>query len=119
MTRTTKLYTYFNGVLVGEDVFGNRYFTEKKLPKDGKAKRWVLYNGLSEPSKVPAKWFGWLHYTTNILPSIFDSVPYEWEKPHLPNLTGTKNAYAPTGSLSGSGIHAKSTADYEAWTPKN
>ena len=118
MTITTRLYTYFNGVLVGEDEFGNRYFTEKKTPAQGKAKRWVIYKGLAEPSKVPAKWFGWLHHTTDKVPGVADGVHYDWEKPHLPNLTGTKNAYVPSGSLLKSAIHAKSTADYEAWIPK-
>lgn len=118
MTITTRIYTYFNGTLVGTDAFGNRYFTEKKAAKDAKAKRWVLYKGIAEPSKVPAKWFGWLHYTTDKVPSITDNQHYDWEKPHLPNLTGTKNSYAPDGSLRGAAIHAKSTADYEAWQPK-
>ena len=118
MTITTKLYTYFKGELVGEDDFGNRYFTEKKSDKDTKKKRWVIYKGLAEPSKVPAKWFGWLHYISDNIPPKTDRVSYAWEKSHLPNLTGTKNAYAPDGSLRRAGKHAKSAADYEAWSPK-
>lgn len=118
MTITTRLYTFFKGELVGEDDFGNRYFTEKKQAKNTRRKRWVIYKGMSEPSKVPAKWFGWLHYITDTVPPKKDKSNYDWEKPHLPNLTGTKNAYAPSGSLRGAGIAAKATADYEAWTPK-
>ncbi len=118
MTITTRLYTYFNGKLVGEDEFGNRYYTEKKDTKHGIAKRWVIYKGMAEPSKVPAKWFGWLHYSTNKSPAENNTRPYEWQKPHLPNLTGTKNAFTQTGSLQAEGIHAKSTAAYEAWVPK-
>jgi NADH:ubiquinone oxidoreductase subunit len=117
MTITTRLYTYFNGSLIGEDEFGNRYFTEKKSPKTGKKKRWVLYNGISEPSKIPAQWFSWMHYISDLVPK-GNEKKYSWEKPHLPNLTGTKNAYAPSGSLKGDGIHDKSTASYEAWVPK-
>lgn len=118
MTITTRLYTYFNGNLVGEDEFGNRYYSEKKAPKQGRAKRWVIYKGMAEPSKVPAKWFGWLHYSTDKSPAEVHTKHYGWEKPHLPNLTGTKNAYTQTGSLRAEGIHAKSTADYQAWIPK-
>lgn len=118
MTITTRLYTYFNGVLVGEDAFGNRYFTEKRQPKQGRQKRWVIYKGIAEPSKVPAKWFGWLHYTTDKIPAEKNNGHYEWEKSHLPNLTGTKNAYAPSGSLRGDGVRDKSTSDYVAWVPK-
>lgn len=116
MTITTRIYTYFNGALVGEDTFGNKYFTEKNMPKQGRAKRWVIYNGLAEPSKVPADWFGWLHYTTDKVPQ--NVTHHIWEKPHQPNLTGTKHAYAPSGSLRGAAVHEKTTADYEAWKPE-
>lgn len=118
MTITTRLYTYFNGKLVGEDEFGNRYYTQKNQPKKGVAKRWVVYKGMAEPSKIPPRWFGWIHYTTDRIPQAGDNRVYDWEKPHLPNLTGTKNAYKPSGSLHKEGIHAKSTSDYEAWTPR-
>lgn len=117
MTITTRLYTYFNGKLIGTDEFGNRYFTQKTPAKTGRTKRWVLYNGKSEPSKVPALWHGWLHYSHDNVPSK-DAFHHAWEKPHLPNLTGTKNAYAPNGSLLAGGVRDKSSADYQAWTPK-
>lgn len=117
MTITTRLSSYFNGTQVGEDIFGNRYFTEKKAPKTGRRKRWVLYKGVAEPSKVPAQWHGWLHYTTDTLPAK-EAAHYAWEQPHRPNLTGTKNAYAPAGSLRSGAPRAKTTADYEAWVPK-
>ncbi|MEZ5692196.1 MAG: NADH:ubiquinone oxidoreductase subunit NDUFA12 [Rickettsiales bacterium] len=118
MTITTRLFTYFNGVLVGEDEFGNRYFTEKKNPKNRKAKRWVIYKGMAEPSKVPPKWFGWLHYTTSKIPLKADGAHYSWEKSHLPNLTGTKHAYFPSGSLRTTSEHASSSDSYEAWIPR-
>lgn len=44
----TKLYTWWKGESVGKDQFGNRYFREK-----GGRKRWVIYNGAPEASKVP------------------------------------------------------------------
>ena len=28
-------------------------------------KRWVIYNGVVEASRVPADWHGWLHYTND------------------------------------------------------
>lgn len=118
MTITTRLFSFFSGQLVGQDAFGNRYFTEKKAPKSGRAKRWVIYNGMAEPSKVPAQWHGWLHYTHNTPPTQKTVTPHAWEKPHLPNLTGTKGAYAPEGSLSASGEHAKTVAEYTPWSPQ-
>ena len=50
----TYLYTWLRGRQVGADQFGNRYYEHKsKKLANGKLKRWVLYNGLAEASKVP------------------------------------------------------------------
>ncbi|MGF1463467.1 MAG: NADH:ubiquinone oxidoreductase subunit NDUFA12 [Maricaulaceae bacterium] len=106
------------GRYVGEDDFGNRYFEERK-PEDGeRPRRYVIYRGYAEPSKVPADWHGWLHH-------VFDAPPTEaplkaqiWERPHLPNLTGTLYAYRPEGSLAKSGQRAAASGDYEAWRPE-
>jgi len=116
MTITTRLHTFFHGALVGEDEFGNRYYTEKKSSKN-KRKRWVLYRGSAEPSKVPAEWHGWLHYTQDTPPTQRNIKHYKWEKQHLPNLTGTKNAYVPPGHLLRGAHRDPTTADYEAWKP--
>ena len=110
MTITTRLFTFFKGKQVGSDEFGNRYFTEKSNPKYGRAKRWVLYNGKAEPSKIPASWHGWMHYTTDKLPTEINRTPNFWEAQHKPNLTGTKNAYYPTDTVA--------KPDYQAWQPK-
>jgi NADH:ubiquinone oxidoreductase subunit len=117
MTITTRLFTIFNGKLVGSDAFGNRYFTEKKQPKGRREKRWVMYEGAAEPSKVPAEWHGWLHYTFDTPPSKRTVSHHAWEKPHLPNLTGTVNAYVPPGHLAAGAERAATTSDYEAWKP--
>jgi NADH:ubiquinone oxidoreductase subunit len=114
MTIGTRIFTYFRGHLVGVDEFGNRYFQDKKVSANGKKKRWVMYNGLAEASKVPASWHGWLHYTT-------DEVITEknaWEKQHTPNLTGTKFAYFPAGHPKKGGVRSKATGDYQAWKPE-
>ena len=54
------------GVFVGKDELGNSYY-EAKDDRDsydkGRKRRWVVYNGYAEASKVPADWHGWLHYT--------------------------------------------------------
>ena len=44
----TQLFTWRKGRLVGEDGQGNKYYTNK----DGK-KRWVIYNGFCDASRVP------------------------------------------------------------------
>ncbi len=110
------LFTWWKGVLVGIDTFGNRYFQERKQNKHRKSRRWVLYKGKAEASKVPAQWHGWLHYTHNDIPS--DNHTHDWQKGHLPNLTGTILAHRPDQS---SLLHPQTTkhnaSDYEPWKP--
>lgn len=116
MTMTTRLFTFFYGKEVGQDQFGNRYFTEKK-GGNTRAKRWVVYNGKAEPSKVPAEWHGWLHYTLDKTPIERNVQHHAWEKQPLPNLTGTQNAYVPPGHINKGGQRAANTSDYQPWQP--
>jgi NADH:ubiquinone oxidoreductase subunit len=114
----TRIYTSLFGKRVGEDRFGNVYYTEKKAPAGRRAKRWVIYKGLDEGSKVPAEWHSWLHYTTEAPLSEKPEDRYEWQKDHQPNLTGTKYAYRPQGHDYEGGKRAKATGDYQAWSPE-
>ena len=52
-------------VLVGEDEAGNRYFEtrHKRWNYDGRNRRFVIYNGYADASKVSPDWHGWLHHT--------------------------------------------------------
>jgi len=109
----TRLWTWRRGVAVGEDSQGNRYFADRKDPK----RRWVIYNGLAEASRVPPEWHGWLHRTIDDAPIDAAYHPRAWEKPHLPNLSGSEYAYRPPGSLITSTPRARTTGDYQAWTP--
>jgi NADH:ubiquinone oxidoreductase subunit len=108
------LLTWWRGQFVGEDEFGNRYFQERRPNRQGKVRRWVIYKGSPEASKVPADWHGWLHYTLSTPPEPCQK--FSWEKPHAPNLTGTPNAYKPKGW----GRHSKPMRprDYDPWTPE-
>ena len=107
----TRIFTWRHGVPVGEDDLGNKYYENK----DG-SRRWVIYNGPIEGSRVPAEWHGWLHHTYDNRPGN-DPLPHKaWEKPSEPNRTGTAQAYHPKGSLvAGQPV---SRADYEAWQPE-
>jgi NADH:ubiquinone oxidoreductase subunit len=112
-TYGTRLFTLRKGKKVGEDKDGNIYYQEKNGPR-----RWVIYkNGPVEASRVPAEWHGWLHYTVDTLPTDNPPVLQDWEKDHIPNLTGTAAAYAPAGSIRKGGSRAATTSDYEAWKP--
>jgi NADH:ubiquinone oxidoreductase subunit len=116
MTIGTRLFTYFRGRQVGRDDAGNRYFEERvQRPGSLRRRRWVLYAGGEEASAVPPEWHAWLHHTTDA--PIAASARRPWQKPHLPNLTGTPAGYRPSGHDYRGGNRAPATGDYEAWTP--
>ena len=79
----------------------------------------MIYNGLADLSRVPPVWRGWLAHTVDVAPSEEDYVPHPWEKPHLPNQTGTPGAYRPAGSALAPGSRPPATGDYQPWTPGN
>ena len=110
-TLNTALFTRRHGVKVGEDDQGNTFYTSK----DGK-KRWVIFNGEAEASRVSPDWHGWLHHTFKEPPSERPLTHRAWQKPHQENLTGTPLAYAPAGSLRR--VDPALRQDYEAWTPE-
>ena len=85
----TFLYTLFFGKLVGRDEFGNRYYQNKK------GKRWVIYNGEIEASKIPDEWYSWIHHIGNKIENTHELKKYKWQKEHQPNQTGTKESYHP------------------------
>lgn len=99
---------------VGTDEFGNSYYQSKKG-----SRRFVIYKGIAEPSKIPALWHGWIHHSVDEAPVNIDSHKHAWQKNHLPNLTGTKNSYVPKGHLNHGGEREKVSADYQAWNPNN
>ena len=77
MTIGTRLFTWWRGELAGTDAYGNRYYREKNRGAivkgggiDSRERRWVMFQGAAEASKVPPEWHGWLHHTS-------DEVPHE------------------------------------------
>lgn len=117
----TYWFTRRHGERVGEDEFGNVYYRCRNPyqgdPSAGPEKRWVIYNGEVELSRVPPSWRGWLAHTHDTPPSEEEYVPREWEMPHLANMTGTPKAYRPQGSTLMSGHRPPATGDYQAWSP--
>ncbi|MDE0113364.1 MAG: NADH:ubiquinone oxidoreductase subunit NDUFA12 [Albidovulum sp.] len=106
----TQFYTWRKGIKVGEDEQGNRFYRDK-----ADERRWVVYNGDAEASRVTPAWHGWLHRTFD-KPPTEESLPRQpWEKAHQENLTGSPMAYAPRGSLRG---EPKEIEEYTAWIPK-
>lgn len=108
------------GVLVGSDDYGNKYYEARDASDsyDGRKRRWVIYDGYAEASKVPPEWHGWLRYTFDEPPTREPLLRRAWEKDHIPNLSGTIHAWRPKGSLARGGERAPATGDYEAWKPE-
>ncbi|WIY25292.1 NADH:ubiquinone oxidoreductase subunit NDUFA12 [Parasedimentitalea psychrophila] len=111
-TLNTQLFTARKGIKVGDDDQGNVYYHNAD-----DSKRWVIFNGEIEATRINADWHGWLHRTFDELPSEQPLVHKDWEKPHQENLTGTAMAYAPQGSIRQAGEPA-ARSDYEAWVPE-
>lgn len=126
-----KIFTWWSGAtigalfdigrraaFVGEDEAGNKFYEEKEPSLEGRRRRYVIYKGYAEPSRITPDWHGWLHHTFDKPPTQEPLRRRAWEKDHRPNLTGTRFAYRPPGSLSRGGERAKATGDYEAWSPQ-
>jgi NADH:ubiquinone oxidoreductase subunit len=107
----TQIFTWRNGAKVGEDAEGNVFYQTK-----GGKRRWVIFNGESEATRISPEWHGWLHHTWDEPPTDLPLAHKPWEKPHQENLTGTAAAYAPPGSIrSAAPVERR---DYDAWTPE-
>ncbi|XP_004924987.1 probable NADH dehydrogenase [ubiquinone] 1 alpha subcomplex subunit 12 [Bombyx mandarina] len=101
-----------DGVLVGEDKYGNKYYENPRFFYS--RNRWVEYSDKYylnyDGSQVPAEWFGWLHYKTDLPPHQDPSRPhYKWMADHTENLSGTTAQYVP---------YSTTRPKVEAWEPK-
>ncbi|TPG59117.1 NADH:ubiquinone oxidoreductase subunit NDUFA12 [Roseomonas nepalensis] len=105
-----------SGRRVGTDTAGNIYFESRRdFLNYGRKRRWVVYAGAAEATVVPPEWHAWLHHTLDSPLDATRRLP--WMKPHMPNMTGTAQAYRPAGSDLAGGKRAPTAGDYEAWTP--
>jgi NADH:ubiquinone oxidoreductase subunit len=109
----TTLFTRRNGREVGTDVYGNVYYESKKGDR-----RWVIYNGSNDASRIPPDWYGWMHNQIDGHPD--ESLPpiRKFQKPPTPNPTGTPEAYRPSGALERGGQRQAASGDYQAWVPE-
>ncbi|MFA5593109.1 MAG: NADH:ubiquinone oxidoreductase subunit NDUFA12 [Micavibrio sp.] len=104
---------------VGMDGLGNKYYRAKPRKGYKRERRWVIYKGEPEASNVPPEWHGWLHHQTDAVPQDGGaSFRRPWQKPHKPNMTGTRQAYLPPGHVLKGGKRDAATGDYEAWKPE-
>jgi NADH:ubiquinone oxidoreductase subunit len=106
----TALFSWRNGTTVGEDALGNVY-------REGAGRRWVIYKGSNDVSRVPPEWYAWLTRQIDAVPDEALPPPPPFLRAATPNLTGTALAYRPPGALERGGRRAAATGDYQAWTP--
>ncbi|KAK4302320.1 hypothetical protein Pmani_023271 [Petrolisthes manimaculis] len=99
-----------DGVLVGEDVHGNKYYENPNLTLG--RNRWVIYSpsvGTDyDGSMIPAEWFGWMHHKTDLPPTEIAPTAYAWQSGHEENTTGTDRAFMP---------YTTTKPKIEAWVP--
>ena len=106
-TLGTFLYTIFFGKLVGRDEFGNKYYQNRK------GKRWVIYKGEINASKITSDWFSWIHNISNNIPVDSEKKKFPWQKPHKDNKTGTEDSFKPNEISRNN----KKFKKYESWKP--
>ncbi|MBV9529126.1 NADH:ubiquinone oxidoreductase subunit NDUFA12 [Sphingomonas sp.] len=110
----TALFTRLQGNAVGSDDAGNLYYESKGSP----LRRWVIYNGSNDGSRVPPEWQAWLRGTIGELPEKSLPPRRSFQKPAEANLTGTIAAFRPDGALGSGRIRPASTGDYQPWIPE-
>ncbi len=91
--------------LVGKDEYGNTYYemNDKKIKK-----RWVIYNGIAEPTKIPPNWHLWLHYTDNSVPKERDNFIR-----YMPNFIDIQDTYSSNCFL----LNQHNSITYKSWNP--
>lgn len=117
----TKLYIKLRCKHVGSDLYGNQYFIEKHFQSKKIAKRFVVFNGEPEASKVGAGWHAWIHHTTNEIPKTLENGKQKFHHKkllanHCPNLTGTIFAYNPSLTHNKAAKN-NNLLDYTPWQP--
>ena len=130
--KTSKMRAFWNmlrcrlrGHYVGCDVYGNRYYRRSLgrlglYPhKNGRERRWVMYAGATEASRIAPMWHAWLHHTQDDAPSseTQDAAPF-FLRPPRPNWTGTAKAWLPRASARRNLTRPAATGDYQAWSPE-
>ena len=109
-TLGTAIFSRRHGTKVGEDQLGNLYF-------EGKGRRWVMYEGSNDVSRVPPDWYAWLTRQIDDVPDKPLPPAPKFLREPTPNLTGTPAAYRPSGALEKGARRQRSSGDYQAWSP--
>lgn len=126
MSILTKIFTWWNGSTIGTDMFTSRHGEAVGQDEAGnkfyqtrdRKRRWVIYANEADASRISPDWHGWLHHTFKDPPGDEGLPRKVWEKDHVPNMTGTDQAYRPPGSVLTPQTRPRAGGDYEAWQPE-
>ena len=113
-TLGTSLWTRLRGDEAGRDEAGNIYYRSSKDP----GRRWVIYAGANDGSRVPPSWQLWLRGTIDDVPDKALPPVRQFQRKPEANLTGTMAAFRPDGALGSGKVRPASTGDYEPWIPE-
>jgi NADH:ubiquinone oxidoreductase subunit len=114
MSIIEKIIIWLTSNYIGVDEFGHQYYLSRSVDYLGRRKRYVIYHGIVEASKIPPMWHAWMHHLTDDVPLKGKSSNHGWQSGFIPNLTGTKLAYLPSGVK---GKRDAVIADYKRWIP--
>ena len=96
---------------IGTDQIGNSYFESRRKDHIGRKRRFVVYKGIPEPTKIPSEWYSWLHHLTNLIPGPNNN-SYNWQKIRESNKTGLNSSDTPPI------ISWTKKCNYVKWQPK-
>lgn len=111
MSFINNLWIHIFSTEVGQDKFGNRYYTNKTSDYLGRRGRQVIYNGIVEATKIPPMWHAWLHYMIDKVPNAEDK--FVWQQEYSPNMSDLHSATKLARKLKDTEKNAK----YTKWTP--
>ena len=90
-----KIYLNFFGEKVGEDEYGNQFFELKQKDYLGRKKRYCLYHGSVEASKISPEWHPFMHYQIDAKDVCQTFKQYKWQKSYVPDVTLSEVKYLP------------------------
>ena len=90
-----RIYLFFRSTKVGGDQYGNQYFEAKRTDSFGRKKRFCLYSGRPEASKISPEWHLFMHYQVEAKDVKTNYKQHKWQKPFVPDITLTEVKYLP------------------------
>lgn len=90
-----EIYLQYAGIFVGEDEYGNKYYELSRKDYLGRKKRYCLFFGAPEASKIPPEWHLFMHHQIDAKDVIKTPRRYIWQKMFLPDLTLSCARYLP------------------------